>query len=252
MKANYATTTLARMAAFAAIVLAMGHAQASIVIAGTRVVYPANESEVTLKLSNEGQNPALVQVWTDKGDPSLTPSEEGGPFLVTPPIARVDPQKSQTLRIAYTGMPLPQDRESVFWLNVLEIPPKPDADAADVNALQFAFRSRIKLFFRPAKLPGQPGEAPAQVAWRVVVKAGTQHLEVRNPSAYHVSFSTIDIGSGNARTSIDAGLMLAPGETRLLPMKGKAASSTEKVRYEAVNDYGGVISGEATLQQGES
>lgn len=252
MKISHTTARLARLAASAAFVLATGHAHASIVIAGTRVIYPATESEVTLKLSNEGQAPALVQVWTDKGDPALTPSEEGGPFLVTPPIARVDPRKSQTLRIAYTGAPLPQDRESVFWLNVLEIPPKPDANATDMNALQFAFRSRIKLFFRPARLPGQSGQAPGQVTWRIVDKAGAQNLEARNPSAYHVTFLMIDIGGGNARApAVEAGVMLAPGETRLLPLKGKAATPVGTVRYDAVNDHGGVISGEATLQRGD-
>lgn len=37
---------------------------------------------------------------------------------------------------------LPVDRESVFWLNVKEIPKK----SAEENVLQIAVRSRIKLF----------------------------------------------------------------------------------------------------------
>ncbi|MEN5285901.1 fimbria/pilus periplasmic chaperone [Stenotrophomonas lactitubi] len=242
MKADSAATFLMRAFTFAVVLLVMEHAQASIVIAGTRVVYPAGESEVTLKLSNEGDSPALVQVWTDRGDPALTPTEEGGPFLVTPPIARVDPEKGQTLRIAYTGEPLPQDRESVFWLNVLEIPPKQDAGGADTNALQFAFRSRIKLFFRPIKLLGQPFDAPSKVAWRIADSGGLQNLEARNASAYHVTFTVINIGGSSVTND---GVMLAPGEIRLLPLKDKAAAGT--VRYEAINDYGGVIAGEAAL-----
>src|SRR5215475_3561481 len=49
-------------------------AEASVVIAATRVIYDANESEVTLKLSNEGQSPALVQSWIDAGDVRGAPS----------------------------------------------------------------------------------------------------------------------------------------------------------------------------------
>ncbi|PJI52023.1 molecular chaperone EcpD, partial [Methylobacterium radiotolerans] len=59
----------------------------------------------------------------------------------------------------HTGEPMPQDKESVFWLNVLEIPPK---DKANQNLLQMAFRSRIKLFYRPAGLKGKAEDAPSQ------------------------------------------------------------------------------------------
>ncbi len=50
---------------------------------------------------------------------------------------------------------LPKDRESVFWFNVLEVPPKPDAaTVANQSLLQLAFRTRIKLFYRPEALKG--------------------------------------------------------------------------------------------------
>ncbi|WP_043219895.1 fimbrial biogenesis chaperone, partial [Burkholderia gladioli] len=87
-------------------------ADASVVIGGTRVIYGAGEPEVTIKLSNEGQSPALVQSWVDAGDTKSEPSTTKVPFVVTPPISRIDPSKSQTLRIVYTGEPLPKDRES--------------------------------------------------------------------------------------------------------------------------------------------
>ncbi len=233
--------------------LTMAQAHAGIVIGGTRVIYPASESEVTLKLSNEGNEPALVQTWTDKGDPALRPAEQGAPFLVTPPMARVEPKKAQTLRIVYTGEPLPRERESVFWLNVLEVPPKPGADTADMNKLQLAFRSRIKLFYRPAELKGRSIEAPAAVTWGLDSQQGELHLEAHNPTEYYVTFTAIDVHNATAQASFDEGVMIAPGETRRLPLKGTltAADASVKVRYEAINDYGGVMPGETTLQQGK-
>lgn len=223
-------------------------AAASVVIAGTRVIYNASESEVTLKLSNEGQSPALVQSWIDAGDARSAPSAVDVPFTVTPPIARVDASRSQTLRIVYTGEPLPTDRESVFWLNVLEVPPKPSDDTVDANRLQIAFRSRIKLFFRPEHLSGSADGAPAALVWRVTRVNGQPAVEARNSGAFHVSLSEVSVRGGGKVATTDDGGMVGPGETRVFPLKGDLADAPDaSVHYRAISDYGGAIDGETPL-----
>lgn len=220
-------------------------ASSSVVIAGTRVIYDARESEAVVKLSNEGRTPALVQAWIDDGNVKAAPAEMAVPFTVTPPVSRIDPNKGQTLRILYTGEPLPRDRESVFWLNVVEIPPKPTGDEAEVNRLQFAFRSRIKLFYRPAGLKGTAGEAPAQIAWRLVRAGNRQALEARNPTAYHVSFSTLEATGGGKSARFDDGGMVGPGETKVFPLSGEVSAGVPgRLRYLAINDYGGPMDAE--------
>ena len=237
----------------AAGVLALGvagalQAQASVVVAGTRVIYNAKDRETTVKLSNDGKMPALTQVWIDKGDPKAAPSSIEVPFTVTPPVSRIDPAKAQTLRIIYTGEPLPQDKESVFWLNVLEIPPKATADQAETNKLQMAFRTRVKLFFRPASLEGKASEAPAQITWRVVEDGGQPALEGRNPTSYHVSISSLRLTGHGKEAQFDDGGMIAPGETKVFPLTGEVPQGPEaKVHYQAINDYGGTTRGEAVL-----
>jgi len=221
-------------------------AHASVVIAGTRVIYHATDREVTIRLSNEGKSPALTQAWIDNGDPRATPSAVEVPFTVTPPVARIDPGKGQTLRIIYTAEPLPQDKESVFWLNVLEVPPKPAADEADANRLQLAFRSRIKLFFRPAGLSGSADEAPARIAWRVVQASATPALEASNPGPYHVSFASLDLTGGGKAAKFDVGGMVGPGEVKVFPLTGEVGQGVDlKVHYRAINDYGGALEGDA-------
>src|SRR5471032_3162880 len=116
-------------------------AMSSVVITGTRVVYPADKKEITVKINNEGSNPVLVQSWVDQGDVDSTPSNSSAPFVISPPVSRVDADKGQSLRLMFTGTALASDKESVFWLNVLEIPVK---TTSDQNVLQMAFRSRIK------------------------------------------------------------------------------------------------------------
>ncbi|MDR3429861.1 fimbria/pilus periplasmic chaperone [Silvimonas sp.] len=220
-------------------------AQASVVIAGTRVIYNAQDSEVTIKLSNNGEKPALTQVWLDKGDPKADPSRIDLPFTITPPMSRIDPAKAQTLRIAYTGEPLPQDKESVFWLNMLEIPPKPMADEAGANHMQLAFRSRIKFFFRPAGLKGSVNDAPGKLTWHVADKGGKQVLQVTNPTLYHVTVIAAAVGAAK----FDDGDMVAPGGTLDIPLKGHAAAAAgTKVQFTTLNDYGGPVQGEGVLQ----
>lgn len=223
-------------------------ANASVVIAGTRVIYHAKDSEQTIKLTNNGDSPALTQIWLDKGDPNAAPSSIDVPFVISPPFARIDQGKGQTLRILYTGEPLPQDRESVFWLNVLEVPPKPAAHEANANLLQMAIRSRIKLFFRPVGLKDDAGDAPAKINWRVVETGGRAALEAHNPTSYHVSFSSLELIGGDKAARFEDGGMVAPGETRDFPLSGDVFHGAgAKVRYHAINDFGGADDGESTL-----
>lgn len=227
-------------------------AQAAVVLAATRVIYHAKDAEATIKLSNEGQAPMLTQAWLDKGDVKADPSTIEVPFTVTPPVSRIDPGKAQTLRIIYTGEPLPPDRESVFWLNVLEVPPKPAASEAGANFLQMAFRSRIKLFFRPAGLKGSADDAAAQIIWRLTQtgEAGKARaaLEARNPTAYHVSFAALELAGGGKTATFSEGGMVGPGETKVFPLTGEVPAIPQaKVNYHAINDYGGALNGEAPL-----
>ncbi|WP_164671810.1 fimbria/pilus periplasmic chaperone, partial [Pseudomonas viridiflava] len=100
-------------------------AHAGVVIDGTRHIYPQQRREITLRLTNDDERaPRLVQVWLDQGDPASDPSNSEVPFSLSPPVFRLYPQKSQAVRLVYTEEPLPADRESLFWLNALEIPPK--------------------------------------------------------------------------------------------------------------------------------
>jgi chaperone protein EcpD len=238
----------------AACVVAVGglcasNADASVVIAGTRVVYPAKEREVTVKLTNDGQTPALTQIWLDRGDPDAAPSTIDVPFTVTPPVARIDPGKGQAVRIIYTGEPMAQDKESVFWFNLLEVPPKPGADAAQSNLLQMAFRTRIKLFFRPSSLKSaDAAAAPAQIRWSLVKDAGRDAIQAHNPTPFFVSFASVDVSAGGRTARFTEGGMVAPGETRAFPLQGDVpTTSTGKVTYHAISDYGGPIDGEAAL-----
>ena len=235
--------TLIAFAAFS------GAADASVVIGGTRVVFPAAGGEVTVRLNNNGEQPALVEAWIDAGNPASTPDTARVPFLITPPLFRMNPAKGQSLRIVYTGQALPKDRESLFWLNVLEIPPKPGTVNGEAqNTLQFAVRSRLKLFFRPAGLIGNPLSAAAQITWSVASDEHGAALVAHNPTPYHITLSKVSLGGGKNGLATDAG-MIAPLATLRLPLAGDApvpAAGTPVV-FTTINDFGAAVAGQGTI-----
>jgi len=220
--------------------------RASVVIGGTRVVFPAQQGEATVRLTNENDYATLVEAWIDSGDIKSTPNSANSPFLITPPLFRMDPHKDQSLRIIYTqgSQPLPADRESLFWLNVLEIPPKPAAQAAGQNYLQFAIRSRLKLFYRPANLPGDALKAPDKLSFTVQGPA----LAVHNPTPYYVTISSLSLGAAGKPIDGASGMVAPFGDLRL-PLKGlaPAPSAGTAVVFTTIDDYGAADAHKGTV-----
>jgi len=235
-------------AAIAAVLLAMVAPEtlASVVLTGTRVIYSESEREVSLKLTNEGDAPSLMQAWIDDGDPNAAPENTKSPFALTPPLFRLDAKKGQTLRIIQLQQTLPRDRESLFWLNVLEVPPVASSSNDQQNLLQFAFRSRIKLFFRPTGLPGDADSAPTKVTWRFARKDDGHHvLTATNPTPYHITYTKVEATAGGHMYSNDAGAMVNPGGTVEFAIDNTSPASGEpaQARYTFISDYGAGVSG---------
>jgi chaperone protein EcpD len=222
------------------IAASLSSAYAGVTINGTRVVYPASQREVSLSMVNDGKEARLIQAWIDSGDASERAETSKAPFVITPPMSRVDPGKGQTLRIMFTGADnLPQDRETVFWLNVLEIPPKPKAgtDAAD-NFMQLAVRSRLKLFYRPKGLQGSADDAPDQTHWRVMPNGKGYEVECTNDTPYNVSFSDVSFKGVPVQPSVTKGGMCPAKGKGTFPIDG-SPDATGKIVVTVINDFGG-------------
>ncbi|MCA1324592.1 molecular chaperone [Herbaspirillum sp. alder98] len=228
-------------------------ANAAAVISGTRIVFPSNEREVSVRLSNEGKEPSLIQVWLDDGDEKAAPDQIRVPFVLTPPMFRMDGGKGQTVRMLYNGTPLPQDRETLFWFNMLEVGPKPTGEA-DTNYMQMAFRTRIKMFFRPKALNsvGQIEDAFDTLRWSLKRNDdSTFAVVLDNPSPYHINLlgvSLIDAGDKPLFES-ESGAMAEPGKSAQLLIKAmtQVPSGKFKVRYTFLNDFGGAVNRDVEL-----
>lgn len=221
-------------------------AAAAVVIEGTRVIYPATERETTVKMVNKGDDPVLMQVWADRGDPRAQPQTADAPFLVMPPIFRLDAGKGQAVRMVFTGENLPADRESLFWFNALEIPAMPKV--ADRNYMQVAIRSRLKIFYRPASLRGDLPSAVESVRWKVLPGEHGSVLHADNPSPYHVTFTHLQLIRDGRTFEAESG-MIDPFASRDFAIAGfHADAANAKVRYGWMSDYGPGPTAEAPLR----
>jgi len=230
-----------------AMALALPSAQAGLLLQGTRVVFPGDVRDVSVQVQNSGNAPTLMQTWIDDGRADLPPDRATSPFVVTPAVSRVEPGSGAVLRISRLQDDLPQDRESVYWLNVVDVPPSPTDAQQDFVLL--SFRTRIKLFYRPASLAsGEVSVAGDRLTWKLLpVKSESaapgqpaQSIEVSNPTPYYISFISVEAKVGDKAVDAGSGMVAPFGQARFdlqggLPRTGQPPA----VRYVVINDYGG-------------
>ncbi|WGL98886.1 molecular chaperone [Arsenophonus sp. aPb] len=193
-------------------------------ISGTRVIYEGNKREASILVTNQDENrPYLIQSFI-----SVDENGKKAPFIVTPPLFRLDGGKENILRIMRTGGDLPLDKESVFYLNVKAIPSAQDNMQ---NILFITVKTRIKLFYRPEKIQGDAEESYKLLTFR---RLGKQ-LEVKNPSNYYVTINQLKIG--NQIVNLNDTDMIAPQEIAYFNI---SANSSNLISWNSINSYGGI------------
>ena len=207
-------------------------AHAAIGLDRTRVVFDGSKEVVSMNITNNNtQLPYLAQGWIEDEQGNKITS----PLIVLPPVQRLEPGKNSQVKVQ--SLPavksLPQDRESVYYFNLREIPPRSDK----ANSLQIALQTRIKLFYRPAALIQSRQERSEPWQQELTLTRTGDEYHVNNPTAYYVTL--ID-----ARRSKDAEtiagfepIMLSPKQS--LKLGGSVAALGTQPRLTYVNDYGG-------------
>ncbi|MFS7198464.1 molecular chaperone [Rahnella inusitata] len=199
-------------------------AQAGVVVGGTRLIYDGGKKESSLSVSNPDKYPFLVQSWveTANGD------SEKAPFMVTPPLFRLDGGQTNVLRIVRAGGSLPADKESLFWMNIKAIPSAEKTQ--NQNTLQIAVKTRIKLIYRPQGLKGVPEEQTEKLVWQ---RQGNRVMAT-NPTPFYMNFMEI-IVAGKPLQDVT---YVAPGSSATFALPAGVSSGT--LSWKIISDYGGI------------
>lgn len=215
-----------------------GTVSGSVTLPGTRVIYDASLTERSLQFTNGDDAPSLMQVWTDSGDERSTPKTADAPFVVAPPIFRIEPKAGQTVRLVFTGKDLPRDRESVFYLNTLQIP-SISAAHADQNRMMVLLRNRLKILYRPAGIEGRPQDAHEKLALHLQDSGNETRITASNGSAYYLSVVGGTVTCGARTFTFPVG-MIAPRADARWDVQGHCPANAAEIRVKVhyVDDYG--------------
>lgn len=211
----------------------------------TRVVFHEGQREASLSLVNQNTYPVIVQTWIDDGAIDSTPEVAQAPIIPIPPIFRLNPNQQRSLRLLYTEQMLPKDRESLYWLNLYEIPPQPPEPLIEGQSrLTVTLRTQMKVIYRPKGLNPDIGSIPANLITFQKIGDG---LLIENPTPYVITLSSIE--TGQSHLSMTEGPLLPFSKFMLaLPSNSNSNSNSKKIKFTWIDDDGNIRSGESKLR----
>lgn len=199
---------------------------AGIVIESTRYLYKEGTREITAQIENKDNIPYLIKSWVES---SQTQPQA---FMVTPPLFRLEAKQKNTVRLFATGnVNAPADRETIFYFNVMSIPPT-DETYANSNTVQLAVRHRMRLIYRPKQLFEKSINAEAKkIQW---YKSGNK-IKIKNDTPFFYYFNSIKLGNREIKQEISS---IPPFSTKEIELKEKINSNN--ISWRVMNDYGGI------------
>lgn len=201
-------------------------AEAAVALDRTRVIFDGNEKSMSVNVHNDNTSlPYLAQSWVEDADGHKIQS----PLMALPPLQRLEPGAKSLVKIQLApgaAAKLPQDRESLFYFNLREIPPK----SQKANVLQLALQTRVKLFYRPALLVHK--DVGSETPWQeklTLTRQGDRY-QVNNPTPYFITL----VADGKVDMKP---VMVAPKSSTDLGVRAGALGNQPKLAY--INDWGG-------------
>ncbi|WP_162473688.1 molecular chaperone [Serratia microhaemolytica] len=208
----------------------------------SRVVLMADEKATSVSVRNNTDSTYLMQTQIQYADGAtglpLVKKPEGTqlPFMVLPPLKRVEPHTDLPLRIIAVpavAARLPKDRESLFFISVKAIPSvtKSEKGEEQTGRMVLALVNSIKLFYRPSGLQKQAVE---QMAGSLNFVRQGNKVKVINPSAYFVTFASLSVG-GKQLSGEQLRAMVPPMGEQFFDLPTTVGS---EVRWRLIDEYG--------------
>ncbi|MFN1513912.1 fimbria/pilus periplasmic chaperone [Vibrio owensii] len=211
---------------------------AAVDIDRTRIVMNAHELESDFTLANSGEDNVLLQLWTDKGDLTVSPSDEETPLFVIPPIFKMARGEVRSVRLLLNRADLDfEDRENLLWLNIFQVTQvSEEAITANTQQIMLPLRLRLKVLVRPKGIEVPGKNAYSQLRF---VRAG-ESLKVVNPLPWYANFLSIKVGNDTHER-----ITIAPFSSVTLPLGQRL--NTQQIQFDIIGDDGNTTNYKSTL-----
>ncbi|MCS3527818.1 fimbrial biogenesis chaperone [Acinetobacter johnsonii] len=210
----------------------------------SRIIFEDDEAEKSFILVNINDYPIIVQTWVDEGE--ANPHYPNAPVVITPPVFKMEPDQKKSIRLFIKSNDLLKDRESVYWMNLLEIPGKPKSEANDFAPnrayLDLAMNTQLKIFYRPKNLKKMGlDEIISRMNFSIERKNGKTYLVCKNLSPYNISFSKLKIITATEEILIEQmmDMMTKSFSKKLYPLPmNTALNNPTRVEFDVIDDSG--------------
>ncbi|WP_312650217.1 fimbrial chaperone, partial [Escherichia coli] len=181
---------------------------------------------ISVQVDNQSTQEYGGQIWIENQDQN----DKNVYFVPSPTFFKVAEQHKQILRILKINDALPKDKESLFWINIQEIPKAPKDST---NTLSIALHTQVKMFYRPDALKEKRENAEQNI--KAISSEGNTVLW--NDTPYYFAIISVKQNGTAIKVSEDIKDKLsvfAPGEKVSL---GKSVTSNS-LSIVAFDDYG--------------
>ncbi|EIP0297785.1 fimbrial chaperone [Salmonella enterica] len=194
---------------------------AAFTLSGTRFIYDEGRKNISVEISNANKETFGGQVWVE----NTTQSSSDVFFTPAPSFFKVAGGEKQIIRLLNVNPALPKDKESLFWLNVQEIPPAPKDGE---NVLAIALNTQVKLLYRPK--PIKDGRDKAEQ------KIQVNGSKLKNPTPYYFAVTAISVNGQKIKLNSEVDKQLSQMSPFSEVNIGQSLSGS--VVIEAIDDYG--------------
>ncbi len=208
----------------ASLVLISGTSNASLSLDATRYIFTGDKQSLSVTVSNNSNLNYGAQTWID----NYKKEDKSPNFIATPSFFKIQGNSKQIFRIINATNNIPQDKESLYWLNVQELPPKSNS-----NGISMAIRTRVKLIYRPKSLMN--GRLNAEKNVSLMYLPGQKYLVNKTPYIFAIGSLTDSKGQSIKldKKEMDKLSVFKPNDR--INVSGFDVKS-----FSSLNDYGNV------------
>lgn len=221
------------------------NAQAAVIPQQSRLIFHPGEVQVPLLLVNSSDTPVLIQTWVDSGSPEKSPGSKAFPFVVLPGVFTLNKDEKKQIAVLRTELAaqLPNDRESLYWLNLYEISAvKKGAIQPGSDKISMALNTQLKIINRPFREVMPFAARVNALTYQVRKKQGQMFIHATNGSRYFFTPGKMTVAVGGKRFPVylDGNKTLAPFSSKDYPIMGDVplAAGHIVLDYTALDDNG--------------